>query len=232
MLNVLCLKHGTKYGPEYVNNLYNMVQRHLTVPHRFICFTENHSQLNPKIEIRPLTNARLAGWWWKPYLFKKGHFNEGDINLFFDLDMVIIKNIDNLVTYMPTQLVGLRDLGRVFNTNYTRLGSAILRWPANQYSDIWDKLETSPELTTKFRGDQDYLWNFWQDHFKFFPDKWIMSYKWEIRNKSELVRTSNNRFNFNSIRTVSTDPETSVLAFHGSPDPHEVKDSIIVDNWC
>lgn len=231
MLNVLCLKHGTKYGPEYVNNLYNMIERHLTVPHRFICFTENQSQLNPKIEIRPLGTSKLSGWWWKPYLFKQGHFNEGDINLFFDLDMVIIKNIDNIATYLPDHFVGLQDVGRVFKRGYDRLGSAVLKWPANRYTEIWNNLETTPQYSSQFQGDQDYIWTFWKDQIKFFPEKWIMSYKWEVRDRNELVRMPNGRFNFNSIREVTADPETSVLAFHGSPDPHEVKDSIIVDNW-
>ena len=27
---VLCMKWGTKYGPEYVNRLYGMVRRHLS----------------------------------------------------------------------------------------------------------------------------------------------------------------------------------------------------------
>ena len=28
--NVICMKWGTKYAPEYVNRLYAMVRRHLT----------------------------------------------------------------------------------------------------------------------------------------------------------------------------------------------------------
>ena len=32
VLNVVCLKWGTKYGPEYVNRLYRMVARHLHRP--------------------------------------------------------------------------------------------------------------------------------------------------------------------------------------------------------
>ena len=231
MLNVICLKHGIKYGPEYVNNLYNMIQRHLTVPHRFICFTENADDLNPLIEIRALPkNNKLSGWWWKPYLFKQGHFDQDDVNLFFDLDMVIIKNIDNIAQYLPNHFVGLQDVGRVFKRGPDRLGSAVLKWPANQFSDIWDRLESNPQYSTQFHGDQDYIWCFHKDNIKFFPEKWIMSYKWEVRDRSELIRI-NGRFNFNTVKDVKTDLDTSVLAFHGSPDPHEVKDPIIIDNW-
>ena len=34
---ILCMKWGTKYGAEYVNRLYNMVKRHLTLPFKMVC---------------------------------------------------------------------------------------------------------------------------------------------------------------------------------------------------
>ena len=76
MLNVLCLKYGTKYSADYVNKLYNMTQRHLTVPHRFVCFTEDSTGLNPDIEIQSLPyDSSIKGWWWKTYLFKADHLS-------------------------------------------------------------------------------------------------------------------------------------------------------------
>jgi hypothetical protein len=48
---VFCLKWGTKYGPEYVNKLYNMVQRNTTLDYEFICLTENKTGLDPHINI-------------------------------------------------------------------------------------------------------------------------------------------------------------------------------------
>ena len=94
MINVICLKHGTKYSSDYVNRLYYMVKRHLTLPHKFYCFTEDTSEIDSNIIIKPLPNNTLKGWWWTPYIFKKGQFDSGDVNLFLDLDTVIIKNID------------------------------------------------------------------------------------------------------------------------------------------
>ena len=38
---LLCLKHGTKYGPEYVNKLYNMVKRNCSLDYEFVCLTDN-----------------------------------------------------------------------------------------------------------------------------------------------------------------------------------------------
>ena len=52
-VNVMCLKWGNKYGPEYVNRLHNMVKRNLTIPHRFVCFTDDPKGLQEGIETFP-----------------------------------------------------------------------------------------------------------------------------------------------------------------------------------
>lgn len=208
-----------------------MVQRHLTVPYKFVCFTDSPANLNPAIEVRILPgHAKLAGWWWKPYIFKAGHFPDGDTNLFFDLDMVIVKNIDKFVSFAPDKFVGLEDVGRVFNKTYKKLGSAVLKWPANAYSNIWDTLEQNTEAAMKYHGDQDWIWNLHSTNIVFFPESWIRSYKWEIRKREELIRAGS-KWIFNIVRNPDLEPETSVIAFHGTPNPEDVHDPIIVDNW-
>lgn len=232
MLNVICLKHGTKYNHDYVNKLYNMVQRHLTVPHRFVCFTDDHRNLNHNIEIRKLPdNAHISGWWWKPYLFKEDHFDKGDIILFLDLDTVIIKNIDEVVNYLPGHFIGLQDVGRALRPGLKKLGSAIMRWPARKYSNIWTDLEKNFFVTKKYQGDQEWIWQKYQNEILFFPELWIRSYKWEIRNRFELTSLGP-KSNFITIENNPKIPkETSILVFHGYPMVHNVQDPIIVDNW-
>ena len=231
MYNIICLKHGTKYGPEYVNKLKYMIKRHTTVPFNFFCFTEQTQGLDNDVTVISLPNdIRFSGWWWKPYVFKEGLFPSGTVNFFIDLDMVIVNNIDKLLTYMPNEFVGLQDLGRVFGQNLNKLGSAILKWNANTHTDIWNTLDKTPSIAQRFRGDQDYLWHYQKDKIKFYPETWIRSYKWEIRSRSELVRI-NGKLNFKEIKNPPINPETSILAFHGSPDPHEVLDPVIVNNW-
>ncbi|MEN6291741.1 MAG: hypothetical protein ABFD07_06965 [Methanobacterium sp.] len=232
MINVICLKHGNKYGSDYVNKLYNMVQRHLTLPHKFICFTDDPSGIVADIEIRQLPNLpHISGWWWKPYLFKLGHFFADDINLFFDLDMVIVSNIDQLITYKPDEFVGLRDVSRIFKTIPPKLGSAVMRWSGDKYSNIWTDLYENFQISTRFRGDQDWIWHLHKENIKFFPDECIRSYKGEVRSKHELIRTPDRRYVFRDIQNPTLPPDTMVLAFHGTPDPHEVSDQIILDNW-
>jgi len=57
-----------------------------------------------------------------------------------------------------------------------------------------------------------------------------MSYKWEIRTQQELIR-KRDKWVFKETRNPNVDKETSVLAFHGTPDLEDVEDKIIIENW-
>ena len=230
MLNVICLKHGTKYSVDYVNKLYNMIKRHLTIPHRFVCFTDDPKDINPEIEIRLLPSNAITGWWWKPYIFKADHFSAGDTNFYIDLDMVIVRNIDHYMSFKPERLCGLRDVGRVFRPDISKLGSAVLKWPAGYYSDIWERFESDPGIMKRLHGDQDWIWEIHKNELVFFPDDWIRSYKWEIRSRSELGALGPGA-HFMTVKDPHVPEATSILAFHGYPHIHTVKDPIIVNNW-
>ena len=45
MVNILCLKWGTRYGADYVNYIYRGVKAHLNRPFRFVCVTDDPSGL-------------------------------------------------------------------------------------------------------------------------------------------------------------------------------------------
>lgn len=230
MLNVLCLKFGNKYSSDYVNKLYNMVQRHLTVPHRFVCFTEDPQGLDPRIEIKTLpTNETIKGWWWKTYLFKDDHFTAGEINLYFDLDIVIIDNIDKLLTHMPGHFVGFEDPSKVFN-RIPKLNSSVMRWCSGHYSDIWNLYRSDRRQSSGLMGDQDWIWKLHQPSIKFYPNPWIQSYKWQVRQHTELNRIGAIH-TFKTVRNPEVDPNTSIFVFHGTPNPEHVADPIVVDNW-
>ena len=54
VVNVLCMKWGTKYAADYVNTLYSMVARNMTRDFRFICLTEDGAGLHENVEVFPL----------------------------------------------------------------------------------------------------------------------------------------------------------------------------------
>ena len=88
------MKWGDKFGPEYVNRLYKMVEKNLTLEHRFICFTDNAEGLAEGIEVRPLPEMELDSalperGWRKLTVFNEKLADLEGQALFLDLDIVI-----------------------------------------------------------------------------------------------------------------------------------------------
>lgn len=87
---VACVKWGDKYSADHVNILKNMVERNLTLEHEFRCFTDDPTGLECESEVLP---GGSIGWWNKLHLFSLDR-----PILYFDLDLVICRNIDHLAT--------------------------------------------------------------------------------------------------------------------------------------
>ena len=62
-VNVLTLKWGDKYGPDYVNPLYGGVRRHPGLEFRFLCFTDDIAGLRAEVETHPLPEIDLPPAW-------------------------------------------------------------------------------------------------------------------------------------------------------------------------
>ena len=57
--NVICMKWGDKYSADYVNILFNMVSRNLSIPFRFACFTDDPKGINEQVEVFNLPSLNL-----------------------------------------------------------------------------------------------------------------------------------------------------------------------------
>ena len=105
-VNILCIKWGKKYGPDYVNKLYNMVSRNLTLPFRFICLTDDAAGIDAtKVEVKDIPKVGFADFdnrepwsfghgWLKVTSFADPLYDITGPTLFIDLDVVIVGNID------------------------------------------------------------------------------------------------------------------------------------------
>lgn len=155
MLTIVCVLSKGKnktYDKSHVSRLKNMVLGHIKQPHEFIC----------------LDNSPFPGWWAKLSLFEPGRFN-GRV-LYFDLDVTITGNLDDLAEY-PGQFVICRDWGR-FGFN-----SSVMCWDAGTADNIYtDFLPVSENIMSRFQGDQDWITIKKTDADKF-PRDWCYSYK-------------------------------------------------------
>jgi len=219
MKNVVCLYWGNKYRVEYVKTLYNMTQRHLTIPHKFIIYTD-HVKLHKivkgdNVEVRKVPFEDYQGWWNKLTLFSPEANLEGD-SLYFDLDVVITDNIDSFFTYEEdTKVVLMRD----FNPTTKGFNSSIMRFNNEVMTPyVWNLYLKEKKVLDKLQGDQNVITQCIKqvpDKFKCFPDEWTFSAKWYDR--------ANPRFG-RSTWTFKQYPGAKVAVFHGKPDPLQLVD--------
>jgi len=229
---VVCLKWGDKYSADYVNVLARMVKRNLTLDYEFVCFTENPQGLDSDIRIEPLTvTTEITGWWHKPMFFNPNIGLNGTI-LFFDLDVVIFRNIDNLFLHRPGEFLIIRDFNRHVINNYQKFNSSVFRLETGNHSNVYtDFIKQPSSIVRKYHGDQDWIRASITNSYAFWPDEWIQSYKWEMRGKPRMDRGVRGQRDFITPGHPTLLTNTSVAVFHGDPNPHICKDPWVVDNW-
>jgi len=226
-MNFACVFYGNKYKPIYVQNLYNMVNRHLTIPHKFICFTD-HVKLNKiikgDIEFRPFKRHDFQGWFNKLQLFSPESELNGE-TLYTDLDIVILDNINCFADHGgQNKFVGMND----FNPATKIFNSSIMKFNNNVCSDmIWNEYMKNRNYYKKHPGDQNIISEIvLKDknlkNVNRFPDEWTQSYKWYDR-KGERYHKSK--------WTFEKAPTTKIAVFHGQPNPHESDQNWVKNNW-
>tara|TARA_B100000927_G_scaffold146461_1_gene118213 strand:+ start:473 stop:1381 length:909 start_codon:yes stop_codon:yes gene_type:complete len=231
---VVCLKHGSKYSSEYVNKLYNMCKRHLTVPFEFVCFTDDLRGIDSNIKTITLKQIGVSGWWYKPMFFDKNFPLDGTL-LYMDLDIVICGNIDHLFTYNPDKFCIIRDFNRSLRSDWNRMNSSVFRLKSCSMGYVYDEFMKDHGMNMRrFHGDQDWIYEMVgprKQDWSFWPDDWILSYKWEMRDRNDLVKLQNQPRNFRDKKDPKLLPRTCIAVFHGEPHPHQCEDNWVKENW-
>jgi hypothetical protein len=165
---VVCLKSGKKYDATYVNRLHSMVSRHLSLPHRFLCLTEDPAGVSCETE---MLDANLDGWWHKITLFRPEPYGIRGRMLFIDLDTVITGSLDEMATY-PADFCILDDfLGNGY-------GSGVFLLEAGARPQVWEQF--NEHVPQRFYGDQDWISSQLAGEATW-PKEWCRSYRLHAR---------------------------------------------------
>lgn len=235
-LKVLCVKWGTKFPAEYVNTLFHMVQRNLTLPHRFLCLTDNPDRLDPGIGIVDLQPG-FEYCWNKLELFRPGIFSDEDVLLYFDLDVVIAGNIDDLATFRPQDtFVGLYDWYGFRNPHYN---SSVMRFHGNRHGDLYTRLvaELAAGRVRWGREFDEYLGAndkvvLWEGERRYGGDQeWISRQVYPIKDLKSHSYPGPWILSYRKHARRSLPKGCKVVVFHGSPKPHEVANDYVREHW-
>jgi hypothetical protein len=230
---VLCLKHGTKYSSEYVNKLYNMVKRNCTLDIEFVCLTDNPKDINSNVKIIKLP-AGIAGWWCKPYIFSNDLPLKGTI-LYMDLDVVIADNIDGLFTFGDNKWCTIRDFTRKMRPTWPKYNSSVIKFKSGQLDYLWKNFKKNQQSIQKtFYGDQDWLYDATHEDnpAQLYPDNWIQSWKWEVRQTRDLkYNMPRGQRQLRTIEHCEPPAGCCICVFHGDPNPENCEDPWVVKHW-
>ena len=216
------MKWGNKYPPSYVNRLYGMVQRNLSIKHRFICFTDNTDGLSQKVESMPLPElgvsipVNVPGKWRKTALWQKNLFGLQGIAVFIDLDSVIVDKIDDFFTLgKPNDVILTRNWLKPFRN----LGQTTLfRFPVGEHSYIHEDFIKEPQaIADSHQFEQHYVTSQIKDSrspqpLLFWPEKWVRHYR---------VHCLGNNYLRRYFQPAKLPPGSRVIAFPGVPNPEE-----------
>lgn len=243
MKNVVCIKWGKKFGVEYVNKLYNAVQRNLSLKHRFICLTDDAEGIVAGVETFDIPRADLKICWNKLALFDRGIHNiEGQI-LFLDLDVVIVKPIDDLFLFQPeSKFVSIKEWVSVDYAlpDMTPFNASAMRFDVGAYPFIVEDFYKERDVTlieeiffdeaaSKLGQSEKITYN---DLEGFPPRVFNGDQEWEYY----MLYKNNVKVDYYPEGWLASyrygfDSKARVIVFHGEPKPEQVSDEIVMRNW-
>jgi hypothetical protein len=214
---ILCMKWGTKYGPEYVNRLYSMVRRHLKGEFRFVCLTDDATGLVEQVECFPIPSLSLPdgsperGWKKLTTFAADLHGLRGQA-LFLDIDVVIVDSIDCFFEH-PGSFLIIHDWKRPWRITGN---SSVYRFKLGAYPGVLSEFRDQQESIKKsFRNEQAFLSDYIhrQGHLQYWPSSWCSSFKYHC-----IPRWPSSYW-----REPFIAPGSKIVVFHGEVNPPDAQ---------
>ena len=207
------MKWGTKYGPEYVNKLYAMVKRHLSLDFQMVCLTDNAQGIRQEVLCLPIPALDLPAGipergWTKLVTFSENLYGLKGTVLFLDVDVVIVGKLDEFFQH-PGEFLIIHDYNRPWRVTGN---SSVYRFELGAHPEILSHFrENFEDIRKKFRNEQAYLSDVLHKagKLKYWPATWCPSFKYH----------SIPKWPFNYWKEPSVPSGARVVIFHGECNP-------------
>ena len=210
---ILCIKWGTMYDPEYVNCLYGMISRNLSYPFRLFCMTDNTEGIRSEVECLPLPQLGFEvppgapGKWPKQALWRRDLFGLQGVALFLDLDSVIVDSIDCYFEYGDREDV-------ITARNWVKpwlrgAQTSVFRFPIGAHPYMLENLQKDPDLCVKYQFEQNYVTHHINGGIKFWPGAWTRHFR----------RHCMGQWPMRYLRPPRLPRGSRIVTFPGSPKP-------------
>lgn len=220
-VNVLCIKWGKKYGPEYVNKLHSMVRRHLHRPFRFVCLTDDGSGIDPDIEVEPIPMIgfdefdQRKPWtfghgWLKLTSFAQPLYDLQGRTLFLDLDIVILDSLDPFFE-QEGEFIVIKEWDKKDDTGNT----SCYLYTIGAHTDALEHLKNDyPASIAPVRNEQEFITQYLarQGKLRYWPQEWCRSFKRHCMPGGLM----------GWFKAPTIPQGARIIVFHGKPNPPDV----------
>jgi hypothetical protein len=236
-LNIICYKWGTRYSAHEVNILYASVHRHLGVPFRFFCLTDDPSGLRAEIEPREIPARARIGNGPKIYTFSEGFLGLGPDEhvVSLDIDVVIVGSLDFLLEHPERDFVIARHRSK---KSISRGHGACYRVRVGSQREVWDRFIADPQAAAAtFPGRKDvnaFSEQKWLEHIyrgrdlQFFPEGKVISFRRDCRALAPSFRLGESAGRWLSLAMLGEarlpGAGEAVVSFAGLTKPRDVID--------
>lgn len=220
--SVVTMKWGTLFGPEYVNVLHRACRANTTLPFDFICMTDDPTGLDADIIALPLPDIGftrdewfMPGVWSKLALYKRNLFNLSGRCIFIDLDMMVLKDFDALLSYDAPFVT--TDMGESWRPGQSRknpeAGTCLFAFNFNEQEQILTSfLADKAAAKANFENEQHFAGHH-ASSMDYWPEGWVISFKRWLRQPIGLDLF---------LEPKAPPADAKVLAFHGTPRPWDL----------
>lgn len=205
-LSIVCVKHGRKYGPEYVNRLHAMLRRHQPGAWQFVCITDDPTGLDPAVDVIDISTIKVAGWWTKIAMFDPRIALRHDTVLYLDLDTVVVGPLEFLDGLTPGFHIFEHPDAPCFNSSIMLFDRPLAR-------PLFERI-TARDIA-RLPGDQEWIEECMPNAATFPPGAISLYRGLEPDTTTEAITRS----------------PTRIVTFPANPKPHQIRSGWVKALW-
>jgi hypothetical protein len=218
---LVSLKTVGEYEVDHVNRLYHAVERNLTIPHEFICITDDPTGIECKTLPMWDTYRELGGCYTRLFAFSEEMKQLiGDRFVMVDLDMVVVGSLDKLVSRKEDFIINQYDVRRVLPDNKQVYNGSLIMMDAGARQHVWKIFNQKTSLAI-MQNQKRYIGS---------DQAWI---NYILGGNQPLFTKKDGVYRFQLLTNKKKLPENACLvSFAGNADPSKSLDiEWVKENW-